>query len=143
MSNSTNKPTNAFWIISFAAFLWNISGVMSYLAQAYMTDDVLAALPEAEQTYYNNVPVWVTAAFAIAVFAGISACVGLLMKKKWATILFIISLVAVIAQFIYNFFMQTFVEMSGNKIILPIAIIIIAIFLAWFSIKSEKKGWIS
>ncbi|HEY9168587.1 MAG TPA: hypothetical protein VIN72_03785 [Lutibacter sp.] len=143
MSSSTNKPTSAFWIISFAAFLWNISGVVAYLGQAYMTDEVLLALPEAEQNYYNNVPAWVTAAFAIAVFAGIFACVGLLMRKKWATTLFIISLIAVIVQFIYNFFMQTFVEVSGNKIIMPTAIIIIALFLAWFSIKSERKGWIS
>lgn len=143
MSNSTNKPTSAFWTISIVAFLWNISGVVAYLGQAYMTDEVLLALPEAEQNYYNNVPAWVTAAFAIAVFAGIFACVGLLMRKKWATALFIISLIAVIVQFIYNFFIQTFVEVSGNKIILPIAIVIIALFLAWFSIKSEKKGWIS
>lgn len=142
MTDRTNKPTSTFWIISAMALLWNISGVVAYLGQAYMTDEVLRALPEADQAYYNNVPAWVTGAFAIAVFTGVFACVGLLMRKKWATTLFIVSLIAVIAQFIYNFFIQTFMEVSGNKMISPIVIIFIALFLVWFSRKSEKEGWI-
>lgn len=143
MTDRTNKPTSAFWIISVVALLWNISGIVAYLGQAYMADEVLVALPEADQAYYNNVPAWVTGAFAIAVFAGVFACVGLLMRKKLATTLFIISLVAVIAQFIYNFFIQTYMEVSGIKMIWPLVIIVIAIFLVWFSRKSEKEGWIS
>ncbi|WP_372767359.1 hypothetical protein [Lutibacter sp.] len=142
MNDSTNKPTSAFWIISAVALLWSISGVIAYLGQAYMTNEVLATLPEAEQAYYNNVPAWVTGVFAIAVFAGVFACVGLLMRKKWATTLFIVSLVAVITQFIYNFFIQTFMEVSGYKMIWPMVIIVIALFLVWFSRKSEKEGWI-
>ena len=143
MTDRTNKPTITFWIISAVALLWNISGVVAYLSQAYMTDEVLAALPEADQAYYNNVPGWVTGAFAIAVFAGVFACVGLLMRKKWATILFMVSFIAVIAQFTYNFFIQNFMEVSGIRMIWPIVIIVVAFFLIWFSRKSEKEGWIS
>jgi uncharacterized membrane protein len=107
-----------------------------------MTDEVLAALPEADQAYYNNVPAWVTGAFAIAVFAGVFASVGLLIRKKWATALFMVSLFAVIVQFIYNVFIQKFIAISGTKMIWPIVIIVIALFLVWFSRKSEKEGWI-
>jgi hypothetical protein len=143
MTDSTNKPTSTFWIISAVALLWNIFGVMAYLGQVYMTDEVLAALPAPDQVYYNNVPAWVTAAFAISVFAGVFGCVGILMKQKWATILFVLSLVAVMVQFIYNFFIQTYVESSGTKMILSLVIIVIALFLVWFSRKSEKEGWIA
>jgi hypothetical protein len=142
MTDRSNKPTIAFWIISSMALLWNIFGVVAYLGQAYMTDEVLAALPEADQAYYNNVPAWVTGAFAIAVFAGVFACVGLLMRKKWATILFMVSFIAVIAQLTYNFFIQTFMEVPGIRMIWPFVIIVIAFFLIWFSRKSEKEGWI-
>ncbi len=142
MTDRTNKPTSAFWIISAVALLWNIFGVVAYLGQAYMTEEVLAALPEADQAYYNNVPAWVTGAFAIAVFAGVFACIGLLMRKKWATTLFIVSLIAVIAQFIYNFFIQTHMEVTGISMIWSIVIIVISLFLVWFSRKSEKQGWI-
>lgn len=143
MTDKTNKPNSAFWIISVVALLWNIMGVVAYLGQAYMTDEVLKALPETDQAYYNNVPAWVTGVFAIAVFAGVFGCIALLMRKKWATILFVISLISVIAQFIYNVIIQNFVEVSGEKIIWPILVLIIAILLVLFSRKATKEGWIS
>ena len=93
--------------------------------------------------YYENVPAWVTGAFAIAVFAGVFGCVGLLMRKKWATILFVISLIAVIVQSAYNLIIQEFVEVSGEKMIWPILVFVIALFLVWFSSNATKKGWIS
>lgn len=143
MTESTNKPTNAFWIISVLALLWNIMGVIAYLGQAYMTDAVLKALPEGDQAYYSNVPAWVTGAFAIAVFAGVFGCAGLLIRKKWATFLFGISLIAVISQSTYNLFIQKFMEVPLQHMVWSIVIIVIAIFLVWFSRKSEKEGWIS
>ncbi len=40
---------------------------MAYLDQAYTTDEAKALLTEAKKVLYDNVPIWVTAAFAIAV----------------------------------------------------------------------------
>ncbi|MDP3360430.1 MAG: hypothetical protein Q8S41_13885 [Lutibacter sp.] len=143
MKYKTNKPTSAFWIISVVALLWNIMGVAAYLGQAYMTDEVLKLLPEGEQAYYENVPAWVTGAFAIAVFAGVFGCVGLLMRKNWATVLFVISLIAVIAQSTYNLFIQKFMEVPLQHMIWSIVVLVCAIFLVWFSSNATKKGWIS
>lgn len=142
MTNST-KPTASFWIIAVLALLWNSTGVMAYLEQAYMTVDDLASLPEAEQAFYANMPAWVTASFAIAVFAGTLGCIGLLLRKKWASILFLLSLIAVIAQFIRNVFMQKDMEVTGIDMIWSIVVIVIALFLVIYSRKSISKGWIS
>lgn len=133
MTKKTDKPTNAFWIISVLALLWNIMGVAAYLGQAYMTDEVLKTLSEGEQSYYENVPAWVTGAYAIAVFAGVFGCVGLLMRKNWATILFVISLIAVIIQSAHNLIIQEFMEVPLQHMIWSIVIIVIALFLVWFS----------
>jgi hypothetical protein len=144
MTNSSNKPTTIFWIIGIIALLWNIMGVAAYLRQAYMTDEALAILPEAEQAYYNGIPTWVTRAFAISVFVGLLGCITLLMKKKIAITLFFISFFAVIVQFIYNFFVQNFMEVSGaERMAMPIVVIVIALFLIWYSKDCEKKGIVS
>ncbi len=143
MTYKTIKPTSAFWIISVLALLWNIMGVVAYLGQAYMTDEVLKALSEGEQSYYNNVPAWVTGAFAIAVFAGVFGCVGLLIRKKWAVILFVISIIAVIAQSTYNLYIQKFMEVPLQHMIWSLVVILIAIFLVWFSRNAAKKNWLS
>ncbi|WP_282079076.1 hypothetical protein [Aquimarina algiphila] len=138
-----NKPPVWFWIIAVVALIWNIMGVMAYIGQAYMTQEALKALPEADQNFYNNTPAWVTAAFAIAVFAGALGCIALLIKKKWASTLLILSLIGVLAQTTYNFFLQDFIPLSGARIIMPIIVVVVALFLVWFSKNSTSKGWIS
>jgi hypothetical protein len=143
MTNLINKPTPTFWIISIAALIWNLMGVSAYLGQAYMTDAILKALPEAEQLYYTNMPAWVTAAFAFAVFGGTVGCILLLLKKKLAIVLFILSLLGVLTQFVYNFFIQDYMEVSGSNSIMPIIVIGVAAFLIWYSKKSKEDGIIS
>ncbi|WP_299896431.1 hypothetical protein [uncultured Aquimarina sp.] len=141
--NTNIKIPIWFWIISVIALLWNLMGVMAYLAQAYMTDEILKTMPEADQNFYNNIPAWVTAVFAIAVFSGTLGSIALLIKKKWAIILFIISLVTVLAQQFYNFFIQDFVALTGQRIYMPICIVVFGAFLIWFSTYANNKGWIS
>lgn len=139
----TNKPTAVFWIIGIVALIWNIFGVGAYLAQAFMTDEVKAALPQADQDMYATMPAWVTAAFAIAVFAGFLGCVALLMRKSWAIALFGMSLIGVLAQQVYNFFIQEYIEISGFSIIGPIAIVIISFFLLYYARAMKFKGVLS
>ena len=140
MTNSTTKPSTIFWVISIIALFWNIMGVVAYLGQAYMTEEALLALPEAEQTYYTNVPAWITAAFAIAVFTGFLGSLALVLKKKWAKLMFVVSFIAVVIQVIYNLFIQEFVALTGSRVILPLITVVIAAFLIWFTENSIKKN---
>ena len=142
MTNST-KPTSAYWIISVLALLWYAMGVIAYLGQAYISDANFAKLSEGDQVYYENVPAWVTAVFAISVFIGALGCVSLLFRKKWAFSLFLLSLITVIVQFVYNFFIQEFKEIVGTDMIWSVVVIAIALFLVWYSKKSTSNGWIS
>ncbi|MDP2540650.1 hypothetical protein CSC81_03705 [Tenacibaculum discolor] len=139
----SNKPTTLFWIIGVAALVWNGLGVMQYLGMAYMTDEVKAALPEAEKALYDNIPSWVTAAFAIAVFGGLIGSAFLLMRKKLARPMFLISLIAIIVQMSYNLFMSRAAEVYGpGSVIMPIMVIVIGVFLLMYSKKTIAKGWL-
>ncbi|MBW1296506.1 hypothetical protein [Aquimarina litoralis] len=141
--NTLTKVPKWYWVISILALIWNIMGVIAYLAQAYMTDEMVKAMPQSEQNFYNNFPAWVTAVFAIAVFSGTLGCIALLLRKKWAILLFIISMLAVFAQQYYNFFIQDFVELTGQRVYMPVIIVIFGFSLIWFSKSAKDKGWIS
>jgi hypothetical protein len=138
MSN-TNKPNTVFWVIGIVALLWNILGAGAYLGQAYMTEEALAILTQGEQDFYNNYPSWATASFAIGVFAGLAGCIALLIRKKIAIMLFTLSLLGVLGQQLYNFFLQDNIALSGANTIGPIAIIIVAFFLMWYA-KAQKAN---
>lgn len=143
MSTSIIKTPTLFWVISILALLWNIMGVMAYLGQVYITDETLASLPEADQFYIKNVESWVTAAYAIAVFTGALGCIALLLRKKIAKKLFIISLIAFLAQSTYNFFIQEFMEVQPLQMAWSFIILSTCIFLVWYSTIAIKKAWVS
>ena len=141
MTSNSNKPGTVFWIIAIVATIWNALGVSAYLQQAYMTAEDLAALPPDEAALYDNVPAWVTAAFAIAVFGGLLGCVLLLLRKKLATIVFLVSLIGIVAQMVYNLFMSKALDVYGpGGAIMPVMVIIIGIFLWKYSAKLSDKG---
>ena len=143
MTEFTNKPKTSFWIIGVIALIWNLMGVFAYITQVNMTPEIIAALPEAEQALYENVPVWVTGAFAIAVFGGALGCILLLLKKKLATPVLIISLIGIIAQMIYNFGINKAVDIYGpGGMVMPAMVVLIGIFLVWYSKQATAKGWL-
>ncbi len=145
MSESTNKPNATFWVIGVIALLWNAMGVDAYIQQAYNTERHQAMYSDPKQLeIVNNLPSWLTAVFAIAVFAGLLGCILMLFKKKMANLFFKLSLFAVIIQTIYNLFINEGKEMYGAfEYSMLISIPIAAIFLMLYAKKSTEKGWLS
>ncbi len=141
MINSMNKPPIWYWIVSVLALFWNGAGVMAYLTRAFVTDEMIAQLPTDQQAeYLIEYPTWYTAAFALAVFCGFLGCIALLIRKKWAHVLFIISALGAITQHVYLF---ATVDMTGVTIIMPIMVIVVCIFLIWFAKLAIKKQWVN
>ena len=58
-------------------------GVVAYLGQTFMSEEILKTLSKSEQHYFSNMPAWVTAAFATAVFAGVLDLLLYYLKKRW------------------------------------------------------------
>lgn len=136
----TNKPPIWYWIVSVIALIWNALGVMNYLMQAFMSDEVIANLPADERVYYENIPAWATGGFAIAVFAGLIGSIMLLMKKSQSKMFFIVSFLGVIAQNIYWMFLSG-MPMDEGRLVLPVSVILFAIALIVFSHGATKRGW--
>ena len=119
-------------------------GLMSFFGQTFMSEKTLASYPEDQQALYLAVPTWLTFVFAIATVTGTLGCIGLLLRKSWAKISFFISLVAVLIQMGYNLFMTDAAEVLGpTATVMSIVLIVIAVFLYFYSKRAEQKGWIN
>jgi hypothetical protein len=145
MNTSTkNKPSIGFWIVSIVGLLWNLMGVNAYLQEAYNTAEFRSNFSEPLLKIMDAKPAWATAAFAIAVFAGALGCVFLLLRKKFAKTMFIISLLGVIVQFSQELFMTNATDYYVTfGWIMTVMIPIIGLFLIWISNKAISKHWIS
>lgn len=140
---TTVKPPISFWIMSVIALLWNLMGVFNYLNQAFNQVAILESLDQAQREVFEGIPAWATAAFAIAVFSGLAGSIGLLLRKKWARPLFIVSFIAALAQFINWLFISDAVEAFGpSTYTMPILVLLIGLYLIFFSKVGIKKGWL-
>lgn len=143
MSTKT-KPSITFWIISAIGLIWNLMGANQYIQQAYKTESFKSMYTPEQLETINNMPTWATAAFAIAVFAGVLGCILLLLRKKQAKLLFQISLLGIIVQMIYNFIVAKITEVYGpGAVIMPIMILIIGFFLLSYSKQADKRDLLS
>ncbi len=143
MAQNLATTPRSFWIISGVFLVWNLMGVMAYLMQVTMSDEAMAALPEAQRDLYLNTPAWATGAFAIAVFGGTLGCIFLLIRKSWAVPVLILSLVGVLVQMFHVFALSPALEVLGaGSVVMPTLITAGAVFLIWYARMARSRDWI-
>ncbi|MBT8261521.1 MAG: hypothetical protein KJO05_01785 [Bacteroidia bacterium] len=141
---TTTKPNTGFWIIAVFAFLWYLFGVYQYLLSTVWYDDtVKATMSEGLINIVDGLPSWYNYVFALAIFSGVVACLLMLARKSLAIPLFGISLLAVLVQMCYWLLATDVMEVEGLKAaIMPLLVIIVAIFLYFYSKGASQKGWL-
>jgi hypothetical protein len=126
MEDVRETPVPAwFWIVAVLALLWEAMGCYQYLTQVRTTDVAM--------------PAWLVAVFAVAVWVGLLGALLLLMRRNWARMAFIVSLVAVLVQFGALALSGT---MDMSQAALPVCIVVAAVLLVWFAHYSAKRGWL-
>ena len=145
MSELLNKEAPKwFMVVSVVLLIWNLFGVMAYIAQVMMSPESLAALPEEQRQLYESTPVWATAAFAVAVNCGALGCLLLVLKRNLAGLLLQLSLAGVLVQMFHAFFMSKSFEVFGpGGMIMPVMVIVIAIYLVVLAAKAKTLRWTS
>ncbi|MEM8825987.1 MAG: hypothetical protein AAGD40_03555, partial [Pseudomonadota bacterium] len=102
-----------------------------------------ATLDAATQAYLDATPVWATAAYAVAVWAGMAAAIALLLRRRQARGLFALSFVAVIIQNIYAFgFGGALQTLGPTAAVIPALVILFLIFAMILARRAATKGWI-
>lgn len=143
-TSAASKPPTWYWIVSGLAVLWMVFGVMAW-AMDLMTDEAsLAELSEAQRQLYAARPQWLFAVYGVAIFSGLAGAIGLLLRKSWASMLFGLSLAAIVVQFGYTFFAMHAVQLLGAAVAIPFPLVIflIGVGLLWFAHRSRKLGWV-
>jgi uncharacterized membrane protein YjjB (DUF3815 family) len=139
-----NKAPKWYMPVAIVALLWNLIGCAAYLADVTLTPEDVAKMSAAQQALYNSRPAWAVAATAIAVWGGAAGCVGLILRRRWATPLLIASLAGVIVQDIGLFGMTDVVAQEGPKVlVLQGLVLVIAIGLVLLARKATARGWLA
>lgn len=143
MNTSNTMTPRWFVILALIIAIWNLMGVMAFMMQITMTVEQVLALPEKEQTLYQDIPLWVNIAFGLAVTGGSLGCIALAFKKAIALPILIISLLGVLVQMYHSFFIAHAFDVYGpGGTIMPMMVFIIELYLVWLANNAKAKGWI-
>lgn len=132
MTDAPLKTPWHLWLVGVIAVLFNFIGVFDfvmnmaqgpkYLASAGMTPEQIA--------HYQGMPGWMTLTWAVGVFGAFSASILLLLRKKLALPVFVLSLAAFGVSLLYTYILTNGGAVMGQE--MAIASAVIAALLVFF-----------
>lgn len=124
------KPPIWMTVLVVIALLWNVMGLLAVLADLRVSAADIAALPPEQQALYAARPLWSVVASVVAVVGGTLGCIGLLLRQRWALLLFWLSLAGIVIQDL-GLFVVAGAAKSGNPVALVLQglVLLIAIGL--------------
>lgn len=137
------KPPSFFWWVAGIALLWNLMGLFSFYFHYTATAAVIASWPEAQQRIAEATPRWIFVPFAIATMGGVLGSLGLLLRKRWAEPVLLLSFVAIVVQFSAHYLSTPTWALTGiGGAVLPLCVVAVGYLLVRLAGKARWRGWI-
>ena len=132
-----------FWIISLLSLLWFFMDMAGFYSRVFMLDQIAEKISPALLELYKAMPSWVNVVYGLEVFGGIIGSLALLSRKKWAFIMFMISIMGVLSQTAYVWFISDAIDVIGERaIIMPVVGIVIGVVMVVLSRAAITRNWI-
>jgi len=133
-----------FTIIAIVAALWNLLGCFAFAADLRLSPADVAALPAQQQALYAARPAWAVAATGVAVIGGLLGCIGLLLRRRWAYVLLVLSLIGVVVQDFGLFVLAGGARLAGGTAIaLQGLVLLVALGLVLLARRASANGWLA
>ncbi len=144
METKKIKAPTWFVILSLLALIWNLMGILAYFAHVLMTEEMKNALPPDQLEAMEAAPIWLIAAFSVAVWGGVIAAILMVLKRKSALFFFQISFAGIFLQQIHTFFFIDAVSIFGifQGLIMPAILMFIGVILILVNGHAVKEKWL-
>jgi len=143
MSNADDKAPWHLWLVGTFAVLFNSIGVFDfvmslargaeYQASAGMTPDQIA--------HYQAMPGWMMVVWAVGVFGAFLASILLLLRRRLATPVFIVSLAAFGVSLLYTYVLTDGGAVMGRQMAIVSAVIAgLLVFFCGYARHMTRRG---
>ena len=143
MADALTKTPWHLWLVGVIALLFNAIGVFdfvmsraqgaAYMASAGMTPDQIA--------HYQGMPGWMTVVWAVGVFGAFLASIFLLLRRKLALPVFVLSLAAFLVSLLYTYVLTNGGAVMGPQMAITSAVIAgLLVFFSWYSWFMSVRG---
>lgn len=135
------RAPTSFFIIAVILLLWNLMGVAAFALQYGADLTELAKSDPDTARAFAQMPGWAWAVYAVAVGAGTLGAIALLLRRRIAVSLFLLSIIAVIIQFGHTFLGTDLLAVKGaGAAIFPAVIALIGLGQWLYARAQAAKG---
>jgi len=137
-----NKAPTWFMVVAVLALAWNLMGCFAMATDLSVSQDDLARLPAAEQALHAR-PAWGIAGSILAVAGGALGCLGLVLRRRWALPVLVLSLLGIVGQDIDLFVVGDAFRLAGPVVAgLQGLVFVIGIGLVLLARMARDRGWL-
>ena len=137
----TNAP-KWFLPVALAALAWNLMGGVAVGVDLMLTAEDVLKMPAEQQALYDARPGWTVAGSLLAVIAGAIGSLGLVLRRRWASMMLGVSLVGVLIQDVGLVAVSQVVALPAAVLVLQAFVLAIAIVLVLLAFKAAANGWL-
>jgi hypothetical protein len=126
------------WVVGVVTLLFNAMGIVSYLSTKLGKLEEMGMTPE-QIAFMNAYPAWISAFWALGVWAAFAGSVLLLARSKWAVTAMAVAMIGLIGTTIGNYAVLD-VPASMQSHALDVAIWAVTVFLLFYARAMAKAG---
>ena len=143
VANDQRRTTWTFWLVAVISLFWNAYGAYDYFMSKTGGDVYLRSvgMTEPQVAYFNAMPSWMTAVWAVGVWGAVLGSVLLLLRRRWALPVFVASFAAFLMSLVYAYGLSSGLAVNGPQVIIMQAVIAAGCaFFVWYAQLMAKRG---
>ena len=135
------RPPWHLWLIGFLALLWNAMGAYDYLMTETQNESYMSQFTPEQLEFFYGFPMWLVAFWALAVWGGVLGTILLLLKKRLAVPVLLVSFLSMIVTAVQNLFLSNGLEvMGGVDLMFSGLIFVVALGLWLYARAMAQRG---
>jgi hypothetical protein len=139
-AQATTTPRH-LWIVGIVALLWSLLGAMDYIMTVTMNETYMSQFTSEQLEFFYSFPTWLVAFWAIAVWGGVLGAVLLLMRKKLAVPVLVVSFLCMVVTAIHNYGFAGGADIvGGGGLFFSAVIFVVALALVIYARSMARKS---
>jgi hypothetical protein len=136
---ATHRTPWHLWAVGILALLWDSMGAFDYLMTQTQNESYMSRFTPEQLEFFYGFPAWVVAFWALAVWGGVLGSLLLLLRKRAAVPVLLVSFLAMIITSIHNLLLSNGLEVMGGVGLIFSALIFVFALGLWLYARSMAQ----
>ena len=129
------------WLVGVLGTLWNLMGAFDYFSTQTRNESYMSRFTPEQLEFFYGFPSWLVAFWALAVWGGLLGTILLLLRRRLAVTVLLISFLSMIVTSLHNFVFSNGLDvMGGLGVTFSVLIFVVALGLWLYARAMARQG---